>query len=79
MAALGAVIQQLCTGPRLCSWLGLKADAVEEPHNTEQHAEQPGNVACQARLAAEVAEVCMEAVIHPDQVRNQLSRILDPS
>ena len=72
-AALGAVIQQLCTGPRVCSWLGLKADALEESHAAEQSTGSPVDVACQARLAAEVAEVCMEAVMQPDQVHARSS------
>lgn len=71
VAAVAAVIQQLCMGSGLCSWLGLKADASKELHAAEQSANQPVNVAGQAMLAAEVAEICMEAVMQPDQVRTQ--------
>lgn len=69
---MGAVIQQLCTGPRLCAWLGLKADSSEELQAAEGCAEQSSDVAQKARLAAEVAEVCMEAVMQPDRVRIRL-------
>ena len=71
-AALEAVIQQLCSGPRLCFWLGLKADSSEELQAAEACAQQPSDVALKARLAAETAEVCMEAVMQPDRVRTAL-------
>ena len=73
VAATGAVTKQLCSGHRLCSWLGLKADTIEGPQVGQMCAEQHLDMAQSARLAAEVAEVCIEAVMQPTQVCNPLA------
>ena len=52
------MIQQLGSGPGLCSWLGL----VKEDHPCASPC-----VGENAKLAAEVAEVCIEAVMRPHQ------------
>ena len=70
---MGTVIQQLCNGPRLCSWLGLKADNIEGTQAGQPSPKQPIDVANRARLASEVAEVCIEAVMQPNQVRSSLA------
>ena len=53
-----AVIQHLRSGPDLCSWLGL----VKEDHPCASPC-----MGAKAHLAAEVAEVCVEALMWPHQ------------
>ena len=68
ISAAAAAIQHLKSGPKLCIWLGLTADKLDAQQEAEPCLQQSVNVADNARLAAEVAEVCMEAVLQPDQV-----------
>ena len=68
ISAAAAAIQHVLSGPKLCIWLGLTADKLDVQQEAEPCLQQSVNVAENARLAAEVVEVCMEALLQADQV-----------